>query len=285
MRTARATRVAPPPRRAGSARRATRETQTRAKGRAPPHRSGHSSRISIATRAYERDRDDDAYANAQRDVFDDRALVRAPARRRRGREGERDGRRGAFGDFKTPRTPTEAMRALLSPFGAFVVAAIVSVANPTFMTSGREAILMKLYERQSGGETSAYVKDGVLYRMDASGSMTANAKDGIMVDKNGGIWVIVPQKDDVTLIKQKYYMGQIEDVPTLPKNPSAAEQKKYDEFMAKLFDFEKLPNVKKVYDGPYPVPVRKETEKFFREGLPASVMDEIEGVGALFEQR
>jgi sugar lactone lactonase YvrE len=121
--------------------------------------------------------------------------------------------------------------------------------------------------------------------MDASGSMTANAKDGIMVDKNGGIWVIVPQKDDVTLIKQKYYMGQIEDVPTLPKNPSAAEQKKYDEFMAKLFDFEKLPNVKKVYDGPYPVPVRKETEKFFREGLPASVMDEIEGVGALFEQR
>ena len=204
MRTARATRVAPPPRRAGSARRAARETQTRAKGRAPPHRSGHSSRISIATRAYERDRDDDAYANAQRDVFDDRALVRAPARRRRGREGERDGRRGAFGDFKTPRTPTEAMRALLSPFGAFVVAAIVSVANPTFMTSGREAILMKLYERQSGGETSAYVKDGVLYRMDASGSMTANAKDGIMVDKNGGIWVSVAQKDDVTLSKQKY---------------------------------------------------------------------------------
>jgi hypothetical protein len=126
------------------------------------------------------------------------------------------------------------MRALLSPFGAFVVAAIVSVANPTFMTSGREAILMKIYERQRGGETSAYVKDGVLYRVNASGSMTANAKDGIVVDKNGGIWVIVPQK---------------------------------------------------VYDGPYPVPVRKETEKFFREGLPMDVTDEIEGVGALFERR
>ena len=131
-------------------------------------------------------------------------------------------------------------RALVSPIGAFILAAIVSAANPTFMTSGREAILMKIYEREHP-TTGAFVKDGVLYRVDRSGSVTANANDGLMVDKNGGIWIIVPQKDDATLIKEKYYMGQIEDVPTLPKNPSAAEQKQYDEYMNKLFDFDKLP--------------------------------------------
>lgn len=53
--------------------------------------------------------------------------------------------------------------------------------------------------------------------------------------------------------------------------------------MVKLFDFEKFLNVKKVYDGFYFVFVCKEMEKFFCEGLFASVMDEIEGVGALFE--
>lgn len=164
------------------------------------------------------------------------------------------------------------------------MAAVVSAANPTFMTSGREAILMKIYEREHP-TTGAFVKDGVLYRMDRTGSMTANANDGLMVDKNGGIWIIVPQKDDATLIKEKYYMGQIEDVPTLPKNPSAAEQKQYDEYMNKLFDFDKLPNLRKVQDAPFPVPMRKETEKFLREGLPRDAMDEVEGAGALWGSR
>lgn len=222
------------------------------------------------------------------DVFDDRTL--APARRMR-YEGEPRGARGAkgknSGGFRIPRTPIEALRAVVSPVGAVIIAAMVSVANPGFMDSGREAILMKIYEREHGGAVGAYVKDGVLYRMDGrTKSMTANAANGMMVDKNGGIWVIVPQKEDATLIKEKYYLGQIEDVPTLPKNPSKAEMKKYDEYMSKTFKplIDDLPkDLKKVYDGPYPVPMRKETTEFFQRGGPdASILDEVDGAGALW---
>jgi hypothetical protein len=222
------------------------------------------------------------------DVFDDRSL--APARRMR-YEGEPRGARGAkgknSGGFRIPRTPIEALRAVVSPVGAVIIAAMVSVANPGFMDSGREAILMKIYEREHGGAVGAYVKDGVLYRMDGrTKSMTANAANGMMVDKNGGIWVIVPQKEDATLIKEKYYLGQIEDVPTLPKNPSKAEMKKYDEYMSKTFKplIDDLPkDLKKVYDGPYPVPMRKETTEFFQRGGPdASILDEVDGAGALW---
>lgn len=222
------------------------------------------------------------------DVFDDRTL--APARRMR-YEGEPRGARGAkgknSGGFRIPRTPIEALRAVVSPVGAVIIAAMVSVANPGFMDSGREAILMKIYEREHGGAVGAYVKDGVLYRMDGrTKSMTANAANGMMVDRNGGIWVIVPQKEDATLIKEKYYLGQIEDVPTLPKNPSKAEMKKYDEYMSKTFKplIDDLPkDLKKVYDGPYPVPMRKETTEFFQRGGPdASILDEVDGAGALW---
>lgn len=222
------------------------------------------------------------------DVFDDRTL--APARRMR-YEGEPRGARGAkgknSGGFRIPRTPIEALRAVVSPVGAVIIAAMVSVANPGFMDSGREAILMKIYEREHGGAVGAYVKDGVLYRMDGrTKSMTANAANGMMVDKNGGIWVIVPQKEDATLIKEKYYLGQIEDVPTLPKNPSKAEMKKYDEYMSKTFKplIDDLPkDLKKIYDGPYPVPMRKETTEFFQRGGPdASILDEVDGAGALW---
>lgn len=221
------------------------------------------------------------------DVFDDRSL--APARRMM-YEGEPRGARGAkgknSGGFRIPRTPIEALRAVVSPVGAVIIAAMVSVANPGFMDSGREAILMKIYEREHSNAVGAYVKDGVLYRMDGrTKSMTANAANGMMVDKNGGIWVIVPQKEDATLIKEKYYLGQIEDVPTLPKNPSKAEMKKYDEYMSKTFKplIDDLPkDLKKVYDGPYPVPMRKETREFFERGPDASILDEVDGAGALW---
>jgi len=270
--------------------RGTRARAVTRSGRAPPPLGARARRdaATITARASRERRGVDV----ERDVFDDRALVRAPppderydGRRAGARERRRRGDSASpFGDFEMPRTPAEAARALVSPIGAFILAAIVSAANPTFMTSGREAILMKIYEREHP-TTGAFVKDGVLYRVDRSGSVTANANDGLMVDKNGGIWIIVPQKDDATLIKEKYYMGQIEDVPTLPKNPSAAEQKQYDEYMNKLFDFDKLPNLRKVQDGPFPVPMRKETEKFFREGLPRDAMDEVEGAGALWGSR
>lgn len=226
-------------------------------------------------------------ARAERDSGVERApnaleetrVTRVPSgERRRAWTGDAEKRRGT-----RARDAGGWARAAASPLGAFAVAAIVSAANPTFMTSGREAILMRLYERERGGEATAYVRDGVLYRWDAAtGSVTANADNGLMVDKNGGIWIVVPQKEDATLIKQKYYMGQIEDVPPLPKNASAEEKRRYDEYMKKLFDFDQLPNLKKVYDGPFPVPPRKEVEKFFREGVPMDAMDEIEGAGALY---
>lgn len=217
--------------------------------------------------------------DAERETFEDVRLAPVRARPRRERSN-----RGGFAAPRVPRTPTEWARAAASPLGAFALAAIISVSNPEFMTSGREAILMRLYERQSGEETTAYVRNGVLYRYDAATkSMTANADNGLMVDKNGGIWVIVPQKEDSTLIKQKYYMGQIEDVPSLPKNPSAEEKRRYDEYMKKIFDFNKLPDLKKVYDGPFPVPERKELQRFWASGgAPPEVMDEIEGAGALW---
>ena len=228
-------------------------------------------------------------ATRRADVFDDRSL--APARRmayrgepRSRSSGNAEGK--GSGGFRIPRTPVEALRAVVSPVGAVVIAAMVSAANPGFMDSGREAILMKIYEREHGDAVGAYVKDGVLYRMDGrTKSMTANAANGMMVDKNGGIWVIVPQKEDATLIKEKYYLGQIEDVPTLPKNPSAAEMKKYDEYMSKTFKplIDDLPkDLKKVYDGPYPVPMRKETREFFERGPDPSILDEVDGAGALW---
>lgn len=220
------------------------------------------------------------------DVFDDRSL--APARRMtyEGEPRSRGAKGKNSGGFRIPRTPIEALRAVVSPVGAVVIAAMVSAANPGFMDSGREAILMKIYEREHGNAVGAYVKDGVLYRMDGrTKSMTANAANGMMVDKNGGIWVIVPQKEDATLIKEKYYLGQIEDVPSLPKNPTAAEMKKYDEYMSKTFKplIDDLPkDLKKVYDGPYPVPMRKETREFFERGPDASILDEVDGAGALW---
>jgi len=225
-------------------------------------------------RASQRERANLTSVNAK-EFVDDVALVRAKSRASRsfGRNEDdwttsanaraatgyalRDLRATAMETFKNPLTI------------AFVIASLASFANPTFMTSGREAILMKLYERESEGRAGAYVRDGVLYRVDAStGTMTANARDGVMVDPRGGIWVVVPQKFDETLIKEKYYMGQIEDVPSLSGTPTKEELKRYDEYMAKTFKplFEDLPDLKKVYDGKYPVPMRKETMEFERRG-------------------
>ena len=100
-------------------------------------------------------------------------------------------------DFEMPRTPAEAARALVSRRGVHL-AAIVGAANPTFMTSGREAVTMKIYEREHPTRASVRAR---LVSVDRSGNVTANANDGLMVDKNDG-WIIVPQKDDATLIRK-----------------------------------------------------------------------------------
>mmetsp|Transcript_3690 Transcript_3690/g.7957 ORF Transcript_3690/g.7957 Transcript_3690/m.7957 type:complete len:273 (-) Transcript_3690:51-869(-) len=255
-------------------------TMTHATTRVVPRRAvGEQPPRNARRRPFTRVRAGDGDIGTERDVFDDRSL--APARRRAMRDPYDDGyydeeprggraprREGRGGGASTP-APVDVAKAMLSPFGAFVIAAIVSVANPGFMTAGREAILMRIYERENGNNVEAYVRDGTLFRMDErTGVMTANAKNGLMVDPRGGIWVIVPQKFDETLIKEKYYMGQIQDVPPLGKNPSAAEKKRYDEYMTRTFKplFDDLPDLKKVYDGPYPVPLRKETREFMERG-------------------
>lgn len=78
-----------------------------------------------------------------------------------------------------------------------------------------------------GGQyNDAVVRDGTIYRYNKfSGSVTASARDGLMVDKDGAIFVAVPYKNNPDRVKKAYYMGQIQDIPPLPKGATEKQKK------------------------------------------------------------
>lgn len=99
------------------------------------------------------------------------------------------------------------------------------------------------------------IRDGVIYRYNKfSGSITASAKDGLMVDRDGAIFVTVPYKNNPERVKKAYYIGQIQEVPPLPDNPTQAQKKAWEKAVYKKFEsrFSRLPDLKKIYDAPEP---------------------------------
>ena len=106
-----------------------------------------------------------------------------------------------------------------------------------------------------GQYQDAVVRDGTIYRYNKfSGSVTASARDGLMVDKDGAIFVTVPYKNNPERVKRAYYMGQIQDIPPLPKDATKAQKKAWEKYMVKTFGprFERLPNLEKIYNAPEP---------------------------------
>ena len=100
------------------------------------------------------------------------------------------------------------------------------------------------------------VRDGVIYKYNKySGSVTATARDGLMVDKNGDVFVVVRGKDDPRRVKKAYLVGNMDEVPPLPANPTEKDKKAQREAMEKTFGqrLNRLPSMKKIYDAPDPV--------------------------------
>ena len=110
----------------------------------------------------------------------------------------------------------------LNPYGVFALVALLSVLNPQYIDKGRSNLAMQLYNRDTPGDIVAYkTKDGNLFKVSKDeGIITYNGKDGMVVDSKGGVWIAVARKDQPEIVKEKYYVGQIEDVPVLPKNPT-----------------------------------------------------------------
>jgi hypothetical protein len=56
-----------------------------------------------------------------------------------------------------------------------------------------------------------------------------------MVDKNGDIFVVVRGKDDPRRVKKAYLVGNMDEVPPLPANPTEKDKKAQREAMEKTF--------------------------------------------------
>ena len=156
-----------------------------------------------------------------------------------------------------PRWQNVVKKYVLNPYGVFVIASLFSIANPNYIDKGRSNLAMQLYNRDTDGEVVAYkTKDGGVFKVSKeSGMMTYNGKSGLVVDTNGGVWIAVARKDHPEIAKEKYFVGQIEDVPLLPDNPTKGELKLFNEYMQKTFvkTLSDVPkDLKKVYNSPDP---------------------------------
>ena len=134
--------------------------------------------------------------------------------------------------------------ALSSPIAIAGIALALSIANPGYVDTTRELLLQNIYRKETtmprrGGGTQnvdVVVRDGVVYKYNKySGSVTATAKDGLMVDKNGDIFVVVRGKDDPRRVKKAYLVGNMDEVPPLPANPTEKDKKAQREAMEKTF--------------------------------------------------
>ena len=242
--------------------------------------------------AYERETDENALDNIQkrqrnqRDARREARPLLAPARNNTAWADEdeyfdqqRGRRRGGYDedddDFNGPRgVPPRWQNVLkkyvLNPYGAFAIAALVSVLNPQYIDKGRSNLAMQLYNRDNPGDIVAYkTKEGNLFKVSKDdGIITYNGKDGMVVDSKGGVWIAVARKDQPEIVKEKYYIGQIEDVPVLPENPTKGEQMLFDKFMQDTFakTLQDVPkDLKKVYNSKDPEFILPLTEQEIAE--------------------
>lgn len=256
-------------------------------------RYGRRQRQQQTRAAYERETDENALDDIQRRQRNQRDARRearpllAPARNNTAWADEdeyfdqqRGRRRGGYkdedeDDFNGPRgVPPRWQNVLkkyvLNPYGAFAIAALVSVLNPQYIDKGRSNLAMQLYNRDNPGDIVAYkTKEGNLFKVSKDdGIITYNGKDGMVVDSKGGVWIAVARKDQPEIVKEKYYIGQIEDVPVLPENPTKGEQMLFDKFMQDTFakTLQDVPkDLKKVYNSKDPEFILPLTEQEIAE--------------------
>ena len=61
-------------------------------------------------------------------------------------------------------------------------------------------------------------------------------------------------KDNPDRVKAAYYLGNIKDLPPVPKNPTKKDIEKWEALVEKRYGpvFDRLPDLKKVYEAPEP---------------------------------
>ena len=246
---------------------------------------------SVSRAAYERETDENALDNIQRrqrnqrDVRRDANPLMTPPRlrnanaswaneaeffddQRRGYENNNSG--GGGGPKVPPRWQNVLKKYILNPYGIFAIVAMISIANPQYIDKGRSNLAMQLYNRDTPGDVVAYkTKEGNLFKVSKEdGIITYNGKNGMVVDSKGGVWIAVARKDQPEIVKEKYYVGQIEDVPVLPKNPTKGEQMLFDKYMQETFakTLQDVPkDLKKVYTSKDPEFILPLTEEEISE--------------------
>ena len=188
---------------------------------------------------------------------------------RRGYENNNSGG-GGGGPKVPPRWQNVLKKYILNPYGIFAIVAMISIANPQYIDKGRSNLAMQLYNRDTPGDIVAYkTKEGNLFKVSKEdGIITYNGKNGMVVDSKGGVWIAVARKDQPEIVKEKYYVGQIEDVPVLPKNPTKGEQMLFDKYMQETFakTLQDVPkDLKKVYNSKDPEFILPLTEEEISE--------------------
>ena len=66
------------------------------------------------------------------------------------------------------------------------------------------------------------------------------------------MFVTVRMKDNPDRVKAAYYLGNIKDLPPVPKNPTKKDIEKWEALVEKRYGpvFDRLPDLKKVYEAP-----------------------------------
>ena len=115
---------------------------------------------------------------------------------------------------------------------------MISIANPQYIDKGRSNLAMQLYNRDNTGLLSSQTKNQgrELFKVSKEdGIITYNGKNGMVVDSKGGVWIAAARKDQPEIVKEKYYVGRIEGVRLLRKNPTKGEQMLFDKYMQETF--------------------------------------------------
>ena len=163
------------------------------------------------------------------------------------------GGRPPGGPPPAPRGGGSLLQKLTTPAAIIAAALVLAVTNPGFLDKGRSNLLFEIYNRESG--YNAMVKDGVLYKYNPrSKSVTADNKNGLQIQADGGMFVTVRMKDNPDRVKAAYYLGNIKDLPPVPKNPTKKDIEKWEALVEKRYGpvFDRLPDLKKVYEAPEP---------------------------------
>ena len=152
-----------------------------------------------------------------------------------------------------PRGGGSLLRKLTTPAAIIAAALVLAVANPGYTDKGRANLLFEIYNRESG--YNAVVKDDVVYKFNPrTKSVTADNKNGLQIQADGGMFVTVRMKDNPGRVKAAYYLGNIKDLPPVPKNPTQKDVEKWEALVEKKYGpvFDRLPDLKKVYEAPEP---------------------------------